>query len=520
MAKKARTSRPRRAAAPADGFAAPPQEMDIEEEEEPAPRRRAAPLVPLEHVIAKCPRAELEDLILASAKEAKPVTREDLEAAAARHAPPPKAVIELGNEREGTGAFDAIDTQCLGAILEQLPTSDRLTLASVVCKSWRRLRMAKGLWTSFCLNEVPLVLRGGTQPIWPPIAGVLRPHSRERGPGRLRTVAATQLLDWIVDKDGVFELGVDTSEGALSAELVSAAIKAFPNLRSLSLSGKQILARTLRTRYPCQTTLRTLVVGHSVLSGVRGALASFLGSCKSLETLSAPAELATFEVLEAASTAWKEARGGAAPLLANLKVHGYAAYNDVFAVPAAVGSWFGNLETFAFTPRVFGDTFDAVPTFAKMDRLKSLHLGPLARYSSTITTLELHALLAQVLPAAPNLEHLWVEGGRPSGRDAEDVELPMIADALSNLPPSLKVLDLQDVELAGDNFVTHSLKELRLRKCAFDYGEDGDDTEARYGLAHSIAISLGPGCTIGEIPGFPDSDDDGDGSDVVADDSE
>ena len=243
MAKKARTSRPRRAAAPADGFAAPPQEMDIEEEEEPAPRRRKEPL---EHVIAKCPRAELEDLILASAKNSEPVTREDLEAAAARHAPPPKAVIELGNEREGTGAFDAIDTQCLGAILEQLPTSDRLTLASVVCKSWRRLRMAKGLWTSFCFNEVPMVLRGGTQPIWPPIAGVLRPHSRERGPGRLRTVAATQLLDWIVDKDGVVELGVDTSEGALSAELASAAIKSFPNLRTLALDGKQILAKVLR----------------------------------------------------------------------------------------------------------------------------------------------------------------------------------------------------------------------------------------------------------------------------------
>ena len=254
MAKKARTSRPRRAAAPADGFAAPPaDDMEIEEEE-PVPRRRKqkeAPLVPLEHVVAKCPRAELEDLILASAKNNEPVTREDLEAAAARHAPPPKAVIELGNEREGTGAFDAIDTQCLGAILEQLPTSDRLTLASVVCKSWRRLRMAKGLWTSFCLNEVPLVLRGGTmyggtQPIWPPIAGVLRPHSRERGPGRLRTVAATQLLDWIVDKEGVTELGVDTSEGALSAELASAAIKSFPNLRTLALDGKQILAKVLR----------------------------------------------------------------------------------------------------------------------------------------------------------------------------------------------------------------------------------------------------------------------------------
>jgi len=382
--------------------------------------------------------------------------------------------------------------------------------------------MAKGLWTSFCLNELPLVLRGGTlhggkQPIWPPIAGVLRPHSRERGPRRLRTVAATQLLDWIGDKDGVFELGVDTSEGALSAELASAAIKAFPHLRALALCGKQILARTLRTRYPCQTTLRTLVVGHSVLSGVKGALSSFLSSCKSLETLSAPAELATYEVLEAAAAAWKEARGGAAPLMANLKIHGYGAYNaDPFAVPAAVGGWFGNLESFSFSPRVFGATFGTVPTFAKMDRLKSLHLGPLARYSGTITTLELNALLAQVLPAAPNLEHLWVQGGRSSGRDADDEPLPMIANALSNLPPSLKVLDLMDVELAPENFVTHSLKELRLRHCVYDNGdEDEDEDEGALRNMERLESHMGPGCTIGDIPGFPDdsdSDDDDDGS--------
>ena len=266
MAKKARTSRPRRAAAPADGFAAPPaDDMDIEEEE-PSPRRRKqkeAPLVPLEHVIAKCPRAELEDLILASAKNNEPVTREDLEAAAARHAPPPKAVIELGNEREGTGAFDAIDTQCLGAILEQLPTSDRLTLASVVCKSWRRLRMAKGLWTSFCLNELPLVLRGatfhgGTQPIWPPIAGVLRPHSRERGPGRLRSVAATQLLDWIGDKDGVFELGVDTSDGAL--RMLNSSSKATKPLGasiSTCCRGRRTTTRRTTTTRTSPATTRT-----------------------------------------------------------------------------------------------------------------------------------------------------------------------------------------------------------------------------------------------------------------------
>ena len=545
MAKKARTSRPRRAAAPADGFAAPPQEMDIEEEEEPAPRRRAAPLVPLEHVIAKCPRAELEDLILASAKEAKPVTREDLEAAAARHAPPPKAVIELGNEREGTGAFDAIDTQCLGAILEQLPTSDRLTLASVVCKSWRRLRMAKGLWTSFCLNEVPLVLRGGTlhggtEPIWPPIADVLRPHSRERGPGRLRTVAATQLLDWIGDKDGVFELGVDTSDGALSAELASAAIKSFPNLRSLSLDGKQILTRTLRTRYPCQSKLKTLIIGRSVLAGVKAALACFLGSCTSLETLCAPAELATFEVLEAAATAWKEARGGAPPLLAHLKLYGYAGYNsDPFASPTAVGGWFGNLESFSFSPRVYGGDWQHVPAFAKMSRLKSLHLGPLARYDSNLSTAALGQLLAQVLGAAPNLEHLWVQGGRSSHRDSAEEPLPRLADALATLPPSLKKLDLTDVAIEPENLATHSLAKegsVFVRNCdwldengnSLEIGEHEEEDDARFerNCQHIENIETAWGVVLEVLPWPTDkkamakkSDDDDDDSDV-ADDSE
>ena len=540
MAKKARTSRPRRAAAPADGFAAPPQEMDIEEEEEPAPRRRKEPLVPLEHVIAKCPRAELEELLLASAKNHEPVTREDLEAAAARHAPPPKAVIELGNEREGTGAFDAIDTQCLGAILEQLPTSDRLTLASVVCKSWRRLRMAKGLWTSFCLNELPFVLRGGTfhggtQPIWPPIAGVLRPHSRERGPGRLRSVAATQLLDWIGDKEGVTELGVDTSDGALSAEVASAAIKSFPNLRALSLDGKQILAKVLRTKYPCQSKLKTLVVGRSVLAGVRGALASFLGACTSLETLCAPAELATFEVLEAAATAWKEARGGAAPLLAHLKLYGYAGYNnDPFASPAAAGGWFGNLETFAFTPRSYGpgveEGWTHVPTFAKMNRLKSLHVGPLAQgWVPPISTTALGQLLPQLLAAAPNLEHLWVQGGRPS--NAEDVELPRLADTLATLPSSLKKLELMDVAIQPQNLVTHSLAKegsVFVRDCdwldgngeLFDDSSEAEDDDARreiiiqrlegFQTAWGVDINLLPWPTDNDSDSDSDSDDDDD----------
>ena len=222
-----------------------------------------------------------------------------------------------------------------------------------------------------------------------------------------------------------------------------------------------------------------------MLAGVRGALASFLGACTSLETLCAPAELATFEVLEAASTAWKEARGGAAPLLAHLKLYGYAGYNnDPFASPAAAGGWFGNLETFAFTPRSYGpgveEGWTHVPTFAKMNRLKSLHVGPLSQgWVPCISTTALGQLLPQLLAAAPNLEHLFLQGGRPS--NAEDVELPRLADTLATLPPSLKKLELMDVGIEHKNLVTHSLAKegsVFLRKCDWlddDGGELPDD---------------------------------------------
>ena len=111
-----------------------------------------------------------------------------------------------------------------------------------------------------------------------------------------------------------------------------------PSLRKLALDGKQILAKVLRTKYPCQATLRTLVVGTSVPSAGKGAFAAFLGCCTRLETLCAPADLTSYTCLEAAAATWKASRGGAAPLLAHLKLYGYAGYNaDPFALPAAVG---------------------------------------------------------------------------------------------------------------------------------------------------------------------------------------
>ena len=163
-----------------------------------------------------------------------------------------------------------------------------------------------------------------------------------------------------------------------------------------------------------------------MLAGVKGALASFLGSCTSLETLCAPAELATFEVLEAASTAWKEARGGAAPL-AHLKLYGYAAYNnDPFASPAAAGGWFGNLES--FTPRSYGpgveEGWTHVPTFTKMNRLKSLHVGPLSQGRVPCISTTALGQLSPVAGGGPESGAPLGAGRPPVKRDAEDAGSP------------------------------------------------------------------------------------------------
>lgn len=502
MAKKARTARPRRAAAPVDGFAAPANDMDIEEPE--APRRRqkkALPLVPLDFVIAKCPRAELEGLLLASARTNEPVTREAIEAAAARHAPPPKAEIQLGGEREGTGAFDGIDNQCLGHILEQLTTSDRLTMATVVCKSWRRLRTAKGLWTSFSLNEVPYVLQGTKEPVWEAVADVLRNHKRQQY-SLLRTRGAMQLLDWVIDKNAVVELGINTVNDALSTEATMAALRAFPNLRKLAFDGKQILAKVLRTKYPCQATLRTLVVGTLVPSAGKGAFAEFLSSCVRLETLCAPADLTAYTCLEAAAVAWKKSRGGAAPLLAHLKLYGYAGYNaDPFALPAAAGDWFGNLESLSFSTKTYGDEHPTIPTFFKLPRLKRLHVGPLAGYDYHYSDEALSTLLATLLQAAPKVEHLFVQHGKAYGSGSNTGDRPRLYGALARLPSTLATLDLSDVLLQATDFIHHSLKDLRLRNCELD-GEESMDVSRVFSDEDAKLYRFGIvwGITAGEIP--------------------
>ena len=206
-------------------------------------------------------------------------------------------------------------------------------------------------------------------PIWPPIAGVLRPHSSARV-ARAPAVGGRQTTR------------LDRRQGwGLRARRRHVRGRALGRTR---IGGDQELSRTLgpcrstasrssRARSgratPCQTTPCTLVVGRSVL------WAATLSSCWRLRLsapLGAPAELATRRSWRRRPPAWKEARGGPAAVAQEPRTHGRrdptAESRDPLAREGGVG----------VPPRVWWTLAD-VPTFAKMDRLKSLHLGPLAR---------------------------------------------------------------------------------------------------------------------------------------------
>ncbi len=127
-----------------------------------------------------------------------------------------------------------------------------------------------------------------------------------------------------------------------------------------------------------------------------------------------------------------------------------------------------------------------------------------------------------------------VQGGRPS--NAEDVELPRLADTLATLPPSLKKLELMDVAIQPQNLVTHSLAKegsVFLRNCDWldgngeqpDYDSGEDDARRERILQHFSGFETAWGVTINVLPWPTDKDDDDDeddddDSDVVDDDSE
>ena len=60
--------------------------------------------------------------------------------------PPARKPVQKGDERVGTGRFDALDEEILKAIMSRVPFVTLLACATSTCKAWRSLRDHASLW--------------------------------------------------------------------------------------------------------------------------------------------------------------------------------------------------------------------------------------------------------------------------------------------------------------------------------------------------------------------------------------
>ncbi|KAH8098786.1 hypothetical protein JL720_1752 [Aureococcus anophagefferens] len=174
-------------------------------------KKRAAPApeVSVEVLLAQIPRAQLEELAL-HLYNGNAASRDDLVAYAKRGRPAPVVAVVDGEDRRGTGRFDAVDGESLSRVMAYLRLADRLQAVVCVCKPWRRLRSARGLWGRLFCNNVGL-LSGGLDaaeavPPWDSMSLV--------GPGLAKLVA------WLEHKDAVDALGARTGRLRLHLSFV------------------------------------------------------------------------------------------------------------------------------------------------------------------------------------------------------------------------------------------------------------------------------------------------------------
>ena len=415
-------------------------------------------------LIAQCPRAALEELALRMFDQPGSVSRKDLEEAAAACRPKAPKVISVGDDRKGTGAFDVVNGDVLARILLALPIQDRYRIAICVCKAWRRLRSAHGLFTVIRAGGFD----AGARRTWRKDALRIGPWQEHAFDSSAETSAASslglhRLVQWHAHRDEVHTLSLATSCGTrsyLSADAVIAAIKDLPKLRTLALNGKSITAKVMKARPPCLATLKMLAVGNGC-SGSPAQFAAMLGAAPKLESLAAADKLCTAQSLGAAVRQWRAARGGGDPLLAHLYLCGYDHQN--FALINQLGNWLPNLETLAFRAPAYQHVWMlGAPQFSTFQRLHTLRIEGMAGYQTHASTEQIEQLTAAALSACPKLETLQMLHGVAFSRPPP---IPGAGTAFRTLPPTLKYLAISDIVLDSESLSVNSLEVLRLNNC-------------------------------------------------------
>ena len=427
----------------------------------------------LSAMLRRCSRSSLEALLLTKFKPGGGMVESlKIEEVAATLAP--VKIINVGTHnahRVGTGAFDDLDFDIFSLIVAELPLPTRLLLATRVCTGWRALKNIDHLWTALRVRgqyqqeDSVVVSRTGFTRLLKWVGQVPEDHDDK----------------WCVDK--LTELRVHTGD-VLSCDALKDAFARTSALCVLHLDGKKVTAAVMKAaaQAPFAAHLKELSIGGDAF-GSEGNLEAMLMTMAALETLELPCKNVSRAMLEKVAAAWRGRRGGAAPLLSRL-VLGRHGYNRLdWGSLQAMGSLFPELETLKvghlLMAQEFGPDNEQSSEFRSvrrvdgplepMPRLREFALLAVSSYDSNVSTRDMAACLRHVCRAAPALERLCVAHGRMSKEKARaTVPLPRPTDeaagvtAFEALPPSLRSLELSDLDVRPDDFgLAPNLPELR-----------------------------------------------------------
>ena len=357
-------------------------------------------------------------------------------------------VVDRGIQREGTGFFDALEDSLLVEIISQLSLKDRLSAATVVCKSWRFLRDQALLWTSLELCDPRAVhdYRCGDN-VWQ-VDSSLRIIGSQAG----------ALLDFVT-ATRVTSLSLHSGDGSrFDNKAVEKLLAALPSLTSLTLCGKSIKSSVLQAlaRLPSTAHISRFELGEPVFGSQKEVLA-LLTKMPLLERLVLPSKLIDEAQLLKACESWKATRSGP-PLLSALRVRGLN--DDVILLTQipALARWLPELEELELPMNGYGRhvetqwaTLEAVPRFPQgvaLGRLHTLRLGHGCTYDTCLTTQQVGALLASVLRATPVLARLMLLVGEPYARNKPSK--PGLDGGLAHLPPTIVTVEVSDVCVGND----------------------------------------------------------------------
>lgn len=443
---------------------------------------------PAASLVARCSRADLEALVIASLDSGQPVPLDGVQAAVDRETAPKLAAPVTSTESmEGAGLFSILPTDLLVQVLEGLSLQTRLTFAIEVCTGLRPLRNVSALWSRIATSTRPNHYSHYESIYWINGRGLKR------------------LAEWVPDPSQVTDLELHVSKGAnvFAPEDTAAVIAMFPKVRRLRVTGaavvKKILVDMARIERPALREL-TLEFGQTAPATVLALLAK----CPNLDRFCATQLNTT--VAEGYARLQREARQGGTPLLTRL--HHMQQYSDKLSVfdGCMLGTRFPELKEVGLSFELMGPSPSLPSTPLHGPNLRRLHLhkmcrsfGPDHNSYCHLSSGCLAAVIRLLVSRCPRLEALCLCHGRKYLSRGETLPpLPRLGttftDGSVELPRSLVMLHLQDIHVAPADLETCALPELvllRLIGC-------GPEAQA---TADAMRASVAKVCTCPKLTG-------------------